>query len=225
MSLVVLAHGTGNPSGPRTVEAVAARVRLRLPGVPVRTAYAELQRPSLTTVLAESPPDTVVVPLPCAHDVGLRLDDAELVPEALAPDRLLAELMRTRLLAAGARPGHPVVLVAAGSHHAATQGDSVRVAQLLEQVWRGPVRAAHLAGRGRRMAEVAADFRSLRLATPAVAPYLVAPGHFHAKAREDARALGLDLVADVLGDHPHVAETVARRYRAAVAHRFALSLA
>ena len=70
MSLVVLAHGTGNPSGPRTVEAVAARVRLRLPGVPVRTAYAELQRPSLTTVLAESPPDTVVVPLPCAHDVG-----------------------------------------------------------------------------------------------------------------------------------------------------------
>ena len=58
-----------------------------------------------------------------------------------------------------------------------------------------------------------------------MAPYLVAPGHFHAKAREDARALGLDLVADVLGDHPHVAETVARRYRAAVAHRFALSLA
>ena len=87
------------------------------------------------------------------------------MPAALAPDRLLAELMRTRLLAAGARPGHPVVLVAAGSHHAATQGDSVRVAQLLEQVWRGPVRAAH------------------------------------------------------------VAETVARRYRAAVAHRFALSLA
>ena len=96
-------------------------------------------------MLAESPPDTVVVPLPCAHDVALRLDDAELVPEALAPDRLLAELMRTRLLAAGARPGRPGV--------------------------------------------------------------------------------GLDLVADVLGDHPHVAETVARRYRAAVAHRFALSLA
>ena len=75
------------------------------------------------------------------------------------------------------------------------------------------------------MAEVAADFRSRRLATPAVAPYLVAPGHFHTKLREDARALGLDLVADVLGDHPHVAETVARRYRAAIAHRFALSLA
>lgn len=38
MTLVVLAHGTGNPAELRTVEAVAARVRL--PGVLVRTAYA-----------------------------------------------------------------------------------------------------------------------------------------------------------------------------------------
>jgi len=32
-------------------------------------------------------------------------------------------------------------------------------------------------------------------------------------------------VADALGDHPLVAEAIARRYRATVAHRFALSLA
>jgi sirohydrochlorin ferrochelatase len=224
MSLVVLAHGTGNPAGPRTVDAVVARVRLRLPGVAVRAAYADLIRPSLPEVLAEAPSDTVVVPLPCAHDVAQQLPDEPLVADTLGPDRLLVELMRTRLLEAGARPGHPVVLVAAGSDHAATHGDSVRVAQLLEQVWRGPVRAAHLAGRGRRMSEVVADYRARRLAAPAVASYLVAPGHLHARAREDARTLGLDVVAEVLGNHPHVAEAVARRYRAAVAHRFALTL-
>jgi hypothetical protein len=56
------------------------------------------------------------------------------------------------------------------------------------------------------------------------APYLVAPSHFYDKARADARSLGIDVLADVLGNHPYVAEAVARRYRAATARRFALSL-
>ena len=74
------------------------------------------------------------------------------------------------------------------------------------------------------MCEVVAEFRARGAAAPAVASYLVAPGQFHTRAREDARSLGLELVADVLGDHPHVAEALARRYRATAAHRFALSL-
>ena len=229
MTLVILAHGTGNPAGPRTVEAVAARVRLRLPGVPVRTAYAEINRPALAEVLAQVPGDAVVVSLPCAHDVAqaapFRVAGETPPVDTLGPDRLLAGVMRARLVAVGARPGLPVVLVAAGSPHPSTHGDAARAAQLLQEVWGGPVRAAHLTGRGQRMSEVVADFRSRDLPTPAVSPYLVAPGGFHTRTREDARALGLDLVAEVLGDHPHVAEAVARRYRATTAHRFALSMA
>ena len=133
--------------------------------------------------------------------------------------------MRKRLRAADARPGQPVVLVAAGSTFPNAQGDAVRAAQLLEEVWGGPVRAAHLTGRGQRMSEAVAGLRAQHTAAPAVAPYLVAPGHFLAKAHEDARTLGLDLVADVLGDDPQVAEAIARRYRATTARRFALSLA
>jgi sirohydrochlorin ferrochelatase len=133
--------------------------------------------------------------------------------------------MVLRLREAGARPGQPVVLVAAGSADPCCQGDTARAARMLEEIWKGPVRAAHLTGRGERVGEVVAGFERAGVAAPAVAPYLLEPGEFHTRTRDDARALGLSTVADVLGDHPMVAEAVARRFRATVAHRFALSLA
>jgi hypothetical protein len=75
------------------------------------------------------------------------------------------------------------------------------------------------------MSEVVAEYRSQGLAPAAVASYLLAPSPFHVKARGDARALGLTTVADVIGDHPYVAEVVIRRFRTTLARRFALSLA
>ena len=228
MTLVVLARGTCQPTGPRTVEAVAARLRCRLSGVPVRTAYVEINRPSLAEVLAEVGGTGVVVPLPCAYDAAQPLaanaPAGALVSGSLGSDRLLAGVMRQRLETAGARPGQPVVMVAAGSSVPHVQGDSVRTAQLLEEVWGGPVRAALLTGRGPRMSEVVAELRTDFGAPPAVATFLVAPGPIHTRAREDARALALGVVADPMGDHPQVAEAVALRYRSATAHRFALSL-
>ena len=228
MTLVLLARGSRQPTGPRTVEAVAARVRFRLPGVPVRTAYAGINRPSLPEVLADVGGGGVVVPLPGVHDAASwsasSVAGGAPVSGSLGSDPLLAGVMRQRLEAAGARPGQPVVMVAAGSPLPVVQGDSVRTAQLLEDVWGGPVRAALLTGPGPRMSEVVADLRARSGAAPAVATYLVAPGPVHTRAREDAHALGLDVVADPMGDHPQVAEAVARRYRAVTAHRFALSL-
>ena len=227
-TLVAVAHGTRHPGGARTVEALVARVRHRLPGVPVRTAYAGIQRPSLPEALAGVSGPAVVVPLLLAP-AALRHEPGgpaagHLPAEALGPDRLLAEVMAQRLREAGARPGQPAVLVAAGSPDPNAQGDTARAARLLQEMWRGPVRAAHLTGRGERMSSVVVEFDRLGVAPPAVAPYLVEPGELHGKAREDARCLGLTTVADVLGDHPSVAEAVARRYRTAVAHRFALTL-
>lgn len=228
MTLVVLAHGSANPSGPRTVEAVAARVRHRLPGVPVRPAYVEVSRPSLAEVLDDVTGQAVVVPLLCSHDnavpTGAGSARGALVASALGPERLLAQVTVQRLREAGARRGQPVVLVAAGSHDPFAQGEAARAAALLEEAWGGPVRAAHLTGRGQRPSEVVSDFLARGTATPAVAPYLVAPGQFLDRTRAAARALGLEVVADVLGDHPYVGEAVARQYRAATARRFALSL-
>lgn len=221
-TLVLLAHGSRNPAGTRTVECVTDRVRLRLPGVEVRTAYVAPSRPRLADVLVGAGADVVVVPLMCSPDAPP--PDAVTVAERLGPDRLLAGVLHERLRDVGARPGQPVLMVAPGTEPASARRDALRSAQLLEERWRGPVRTANLTGLGPRMSEVVADLRRRDLALPAVVPYLLAPGHFWSLARDRARSLGLDLVADVVGDHPHVAEAVARRYRATSAHRFAVSL-
>ena len=94
-TLVAVAPGTRHPGGARTVEALVARVRHRLPDVPVRTAYDGIQRPSLPEALAGLPGPAVVVPL---------------LPGS---DRLLAEVLAQRLREAGARPGQPAVSPAA----------------------------------------------------------------------------------------------------------------
>jgi len=224
VTLVVLAHGSANPACTRTVEAVVSRVRYRLPGVPVRAAYVEISTPSLATVLADVEDEAVVVPLLCAQDHAAVAGPRSVVANTLGPERLLATVTVQRLRAAGARSGQPVLMVVGGSKDPSAQGLTARAAGLLEDVWGGPVRAAHLTGHGQRMSEVVDDFRALGLAMPAVAPYFVAPGPLHDRTRAGARTLGLEVVADVLGDHPYVAEAVARRYRAATARRFAQSL-
>jgi hypothetical protein len=157
-TLVTVAHGTRHPTGVRTVEALVARVRYRLPDVTVRAAYVGIQRPSLGEVLADLRGPAVVVPLL----LGVRPDPGPVedhcVAEPLSPDRLLAEVMVLRLRQAGARPGQPVVLVAAGSPDPCAQGDTARAARMLEEIWRGPVRTAHLTGRGERVSEVVDGF-------------------------------------------------------------------
>jgi sirohydrochlorin ferrochelatase len=226
-SLVAVTHGGLHPSGVRTIEAVLHRVRHRLPGVAVRASYVAPGRPWSVDARVEDPPPVIVVPV--LLSTGSSAADpapegGELVAPSIGPDRLIAEVMCHRLRQSGVRPGQPVVVAAAGSCEAASLSDTVRTAGLLGELWGGPVRAAHLTGCGPRLSEVAAGFRAEGLAPPAVAPFLLATGHHHRKARDDARALRLGPVVEPLGDHPLVAEAVVRRYRAAAAHRFALSL-
>jgi sirohydrochlorin ferrochelatase len=241
-SLVAVTHGALHPTGVRTVEAVLQRVRQRLPGVLVRPAYVGPSyvalpdarrakgghgRSGLVDVLVEQTGPAIVVPLLLTVGSTALSGVAQrphVVAGSLGSDRLLTEVMAHRLRLGGVRPGQPVVVVAAGSPDAASSGDTARTARLLSDLWGGPVRAAHLTGCGPRLSEVAAELRAEGLAPPAVAPYLIAEGHHYRKAREDARALGLGTVVEPLGDHPLVTEAVVRRYRAAAAHRFALSL-
>jgi sirohydrochlorin ferrochelatase len=228
-SLVAATHGALHPAGIRTLETVLHRVRQRLPGVAVRPAYVgPADSGGLVDVLVEQAGPVIVVPLLLTLGssalVPAVADRPHVVAGSIGPDRLLAEVMLHRLRLGGVRRGQPVVVAAAGSPDAASSGDTARTARLLSEMWGGPVRAAHLTGCGPRLSEVAAEFRSEGLAPPAVAPYLVADGYHYRKAREDARSLGLGTVVEPLGDHPMVVEALVRRYRAAAAHRFALSL-
>ena len=221
-ALVAIAHGTRNPAGPTLVEAVVARVRKRVPDVPVRVGYVELNTPVLPDVVAALDGPAVVVPLLLSTGHHVRHDLPEgagqhPVAGTLGPDPLLAGVLQLRLLAANARPGQAVVLLAAGSSDPRALDDTQAAARLLEERWGGPVRAAHLSGRGPDLATVVARLRAEGHPSPAVACYLLAPGCFHGRARAQARELGLTAVTDVLGDHPYLAELVVRRYRETLA--------
>ena len=122
--------------------------------------------------------------------------------DPLGPHPLLAEAQAARLRVAGALPGRPVVMVAAGSHDPTARPDLDEAARLLASAWGGPVTLATLSGPGPRPAEVV---------TPAhaVSPYLLAEGHFAERCRAEAARAGC--VADVVGVHPAVVELVVAR--------------
>ncbi|MBA2955405.1 sirohydrochlorin chelatase [Nocardioides sp. MAH-18] len=197
MRLVTVAHGTRSPAGNAVAVSITAAAGARL-GLPAVAAYVELAEPLLSTVAA-SPMPSVVVPLLLStghhvrHDVG--------AGRALGPDPLLARAQVSRLLAAGAQPRQPVVMVAAGSQDPLALRDLLVATTHLAQAWGGPVRLATLGGLGERPADV------LRPGD-AVSPYLLAPGHFHDRCRDAAAG---HVVADVIGPHPAVVDLVVER--------------
>lgn len=214
--LVTVAHGTrfgpGNEVARQVTELAAEALGVR--GV---ASYVELCAPAFARVVATGRGPTVAVPLLLSTGFHLRNDVPDavraarrpvVVAPALGPDPLLAAAQAARLLAAGARPGQPVVMVAAGSRDPASDTDLDRAAALLAETWGAPVTLATLAGRGRRPAEVVRR-------GDAVSPYLLAPGHFADRARTESLAAGASIVAAVIGAHACVVALVAERFRAA----------
>ena len=210
MRLVTVAHGTryapGNAVARRLTELAGKKL-----GMPADVSYVELCAPSLPSVLAASRMPTVVVPLLLSTGHHVRCDLPEALTAAagpvhlagpLGPHRLLAEAQASLLRAAGALQGQPVVLAAAGSRDPLAELDLREAVRLLAVTWGGPVSLATLSGPGPRPAEVV---------TPdhAVSPYLLAPGHFATRARDESAASRC--VADVLGAHPGVVARVVAR--------------
>ena len=198
MRLVTVAHGTRTPAGNAVARALTGAAGTRL-GMPWVASYVELCAPSYSSVMASGVP-SVVVPLllSTGHHVRHDLDAGH----ALGPDPLLAVAQVARLVSAGASPGQPVVMVAAGSGDPLATRDQMLAAAYLSEQWGGPVRLATLSGIGRRPGEVV---------TPedAVSPYLLAPGHFADRCSAESAAAGA--VADVIGDHPAVVDLVVSR--------------
>jgi sirohydrochlorin ferrochelatase len=160
----------------------------------------------------------------------------------LGPHPLLLTTLERRLAAAGVVIGDPdtaVVLVSAGSSDARANGVVARMAR----GWGRPALSGAGSGfsarsgfsggpavEGRGWWAVTAAYASAAEPTPAqavallreagaprvaVAPYLLAPGHFADKVRRTTLEAGADVVADVLGPAPELAEVLLERYATA----------
>ncbi|MEJ2854835.1 MULTISPECIES: sirohydrochlorin chelatase [unclassified Saccharothrix] len=212
MTLVLVAHGTRDPAGAVVVEEIAALVRSRLGGVPVRVAYADVRQPDVTAVLRDVPGPAVVVPAFLAAGYHVRVDIPEQIAASGHPDVVvtapigpaLLPAVVARLEEAGWEPGDSVVLAAAGSSDARALGEVRKVAQALSRRVGGPVQVGYAATASPRIADVVA-------ATPgrvAVASWLLAPGLFHRAVSESGAAV----VAAPIGAHLRVVEAVLLRY-------------
>lgn len=218
--VVTVAHGTRTPAGNEVALALAEALAGR-GGRQVTGAFVELAEPLVADVLAGLEEPAVVVPLLLTTGMHVREDvpgaaDGARVPvrvgRSLGPHARLAAAQVDRLREAGAEPGCPVVLVAAGSSDPLAQRDLARAAELLGRAWGAPARLAVMSGRGPRVAEVVRP-------GDAVSPYLLAPGFFARKLGAEARTAGAVVVADVLGAHPEVVTLVGQRAAALEAAR------
>jgi sirohydrochlorin ferrochelatase len=113
-SLVLAAHGTGDPAGIAELDRLASLVALRLPGVAVRVGYVDVLGPSVAAVLSEVDGPVTLVPLFLANGYHVRADIPAAVADAgrrditvtpaLGPDPALVDVALDRLRAAGAHP-------------------------------------------------------------------------------------------------------------------------
>lgn len=206
-ALVAVAHGSSDPGGSHTVEALLDVVRSMRPELTVLAAYLDHAEPTLPDALAEVPPGAVVVPLLLSTGYHVRHDIPVLAPTAtiarhLGPSRLLAVALRERLAEAGAPARARIVLAAAGSSDPEGIAEVDAQARLLD-----PSATPAYVSAEPTVADVVRDGPR----PVAIATYLLTPSRFgHSLAW-----CGADAVAAPLGAHPAVARLVLRRYDAA----------
>jgi sirohydrochlorin ferrochelatase len=210
--LVTVAHGTRSGEGNEVAVDLTLRAGGSL-GVEAVTSYVELQEPLIADALALSAEATVVVPLLLSRGYHTRVDlpaaaataaGPVTVTEPLGPSTALARAQVSRLIAAGASPGQPLVLAAAGSQDPIAAEDLQAAAVLLGALWGSDCRVATMA---------AGDLATVVRPGDAVSTYLLAPGQFARLIAEEARTAGAAVVADVLGAHPAIVDLICDRAR------------
>jgi sirohydrochlorin ferrochelatase len=193
-------------------------VRRSAPSLEVGVAFIELAEPDVPTALAGIPPDrrAVLVPLLLASGYHDRVDLPAAIAAArpgtahapvLGPDQRLAVALADRLGEAGWRAPDAVVLAAAGSADPAAIASAHAQADLLAAELGTDVRVGFGSAAAPDVPGAGAAARGAGADRVAVAPYLLAPGHFTGRLA----AAGADLVAEPLGAHPAVVELVLDR--------------
>ncbi|BBH17160.1 cobalamin biosynthesis protein CbiX [Nocardioides baekrokdamisoli] len=210
--LVTVAHGTRSGEGNAVAIELTRLAGLAL-GVESVTSYVELQEPLLADALGASTESTVVVPLLLSRgyhtrvDLPAALDSAggpAVITDPLGPSTALARVQVDRLIEAGATPGQPVVLAAAGSQDPTAADDLRAAAVLVGALWGSECRMATMA---------AGDIGEVVRPGDAVSVYLLAPGHFSRTLADEARTAGAAVVSDVLGTHPTIVDLICDRFR------------
>nr|WP_042189858.1 sirohydrochlorin chelatase [Kibdelosporangium sp. MJ126-NF4]CEL18929.1 Sirohydrochlorin ferrochelatase [Kibdelosporangium sp. MJ126-NF4]CTQ95268.1 Sirohydrochlorin ferrochelatase (EC 4.99.1.4) [Kibdelosporangium sp. MJ126-NF4] len=211
MTLVLVAHGTRDPAGSWVVHELAEQVRVRLPDVAVRIAFADVRSPNVTDVLRTVHGPAVVVPAFLASGYHVRVDIPGQVAESGHPSTVttdpfgpapsLVAAVRERLVEAG-WVGEPIVFAAAGSSDARALADVRRAARLLRSMTGVDVEVGYVTTASPRVADL------VRGRNVAIAPWLLAPGLFHRVLRDT----GASVVAAPIGAHRHAVDLVVRRY-------------
>jgi sirohydrochlorin ferrochelatase len=220
--LVACAHGTRNPTGRRLVAELALAARALRPGLVTTAAFVDVQPPTVVDVVAElsaAGRSVVVVPLLLSGGYHVHVDiagavagsEAAVAARPLGPDPRLADVLRDRLVEAGADAGDPVtavVLAAAGSSDPRAVADVEDTADLLQRQWAGPVTTGY--GSAARPTVPAAVTAARRGGAErvVVASYLLAPGHFHDKLADS----GADAVTAPLLPDGRIAAVLLDRY-------------
>jgi sirohydrochlorin ferrochelatase len=229
-TLVLTAHGSADPRSGATARAVAGQIRRLRPWLDVREAFCEQTSPNLRDVLAHSA-DPVVTPLLLASAYHARVDIPAMIADStarqadvLGEDERLRQVMHQRLAESGVSRDDSelgVLVVAVGSSWDAVNARTAGVADALaaEARWAGAVTA--FATGPRPSVEAAAQrLRRRGAARIVIAPWFLAHGRITDRVANFARANGIAM-AEPLGAHPLVAETVLDRFDQAVAERIA----
>lgn len=225
--LVLVAHGTRNTAGLRTIREIAAAVSRHVG--PVRTAFVDVLGPNPRELLAESRRPTVVVPAFLASGYHVNTDlparviesghPAAIVTQAMGPHPALAQVMRERLVEVGWRHGDAVVMAAAGSSDPVAHSDLIKAAALLSDRV-GETHIGFVATGAPVVADVVDRLRRSGHRRVFIASYLLAPGVFHSKLHN----CGATAVADPLGAHTEVVRLLAGRFTAAMAPVFPMAV-
>jgi sirohydrochlorin ferrochelatase len=229
-TLVLAAHGSRDPRSAANARAVVGQIRCMRPGLDVRVAFCELNAPRLADALTS---DAVVTPFLLADAYHARLDIPRQIAECgvavrqadvLGEDDRLVSVLHQRLADLGVSTLDPelgVLVVAIGSTHAAANARTARVAQMLRArtQWAGAT-TAFATGSGPSVAEAADGLRRRGARQVVIAPWFLAPGRLTDQVAKCAAVSGIPM-AEPLGAHWLVAETVLDRFDEAVAERIA----
>jgi len=230
--LLVVAHGSRDPRHAATVHELVRRVRGRRPGLRVETGFLDFNVPSVGAVLesldAEGVRDVVALPLLLTRAFHAKADIPAVLSEApprlrirqadvLGPSPLLLAALERRLHEAGLTPADKsstgVVLASAGS----SDPEAIAVIADIAREWRHTgwcaVRPAFASASLPRTEDAVRELRELGCARVAVAPYVLAPGRLPDRIAQGAAEA--DVLSDVLGPSPEVAQVLLDRYDAA----------
>lgn len=211
-SLLLVAHGSGDPEATVNVLAVRDRVQALRPEIACAAGFLERQGPTAAEALRSLPRPVVVVPFLLAAAFHARIDIAGLVVEGVVAADVLgddAALVRVAADRLGDLPG-AVVLATAGTSDAGANAVTARFAERVSAALRRPVAVGFASASEPTVAQAISSVSS----PVVVLRWVLSPGTFADRIAADAHAVGA-ACTDVIGDHPVVADLLLARYDAA----------